>query len=99
MDGILSEVYGRQKEMASFNDEGRRGFLSVRDLGRAAAHPRRRPAQRLSLRPVSVSRRAVEFGAGHSSVKDVEAAAATSVARERRAEEAVAAVLRARHAV
>jgi len=29
MDGTLSEVYGRQKEMASFNHEGRRGFLSV----------------------------------------------------------------------
>src|SRR5215831_19060510 len=29
MDGSLSEVYGRLKEMASFNHEGRRGFLSV----------------------------------------------------------------------
>jgi hypothetical protein len=29
MDGTLSEVYGRLKEMASFNHEGRRGFLSV----------------------------------------------------------------------
>ena len=29
MDGTLSEVYGRNKEMASFNHEGRRGFLSV----------------------------------------------------------------------
>ena len=29
MDGTLSEVYGRQKELASFNHEGRRGFLSV----------------------------------------------------------------------
>jgi hypothetical protein len=29
MDGTLSEVYGRQKGMASFNHEGRRGFLSV----------------------------------------------------------------------
>jgi hypothetical protein len=28
MDGTLSEVYGRQKEMASFNHEGRRGLLS-----------------------------------------------------------------------
>lgn len=29
MDGTLSEVYGRLKEMASFNHEGRRGFLSM----------------------------------------------------------------------
>jgi hypothetical protein len=29
MDGTLSEVYGRHKELASFNREGRRGFLSV----------------------------------------------------------------------
>ena len=29
MDGSLSEVYGRLKELASFNHEGRRGFLSV----------------------------------------------------------------------
>ncbi len=29
MDGSLSEVYGRLKQMASFNHEGRRGFLSV----------------------------------------------------------------------
>ncbi len=29
MDGTLSEVYGRLKEIASFNHEGRRGFLSV----------------------------------------------------------------------
>ncbi len=29
MDGTLSEVYGRHKEMASFNHEGWRGFLSV----------------------------------------------------------------------
>lgn len=29
MDGTLSEVYGRLKEMASFNHDGRRGFLSV----------------------------------------------------------------------
>jgi Transposase DDE domain group 1 len=28
MDGTLSEVYGRQKELANFNHEGRRGFLS-----------------------------------------------------------------------
>jgi hypothetical protein len=29
MDGTLSEVYGRHKELANFNREGRRGFLSV----------------------------------------------------------------------
>jgi hypothetical protein len=29
MDGTLSEVYGRLKELANFNREGRRGFLSV----------------------------------------------------------------------
>jgi Transposase DDE domain group 1 len=29
MDGTLSEVYGRLKEVASFNREGRRGFHSV----------------------------------------------------------------------
>jgi hypothetical protein len=29
MDGTLSEVYGRQKELASFNREGRRGFFSL----------------------------------------------------------------------
>jgi hypothetical protein len=29
MDGTLSEICGRHKELASFNHEGRRGFLSL----------------------------------------------------------------------